>query len=150
MIEKCQVADLHTVAHKISRLIVTNAAPGNGACFRTLLREVVDRVTVALGFDQPIVHTPNPTICYTVFMNAIMESQVFFFISSVGFVVLGILAAIILIIGVRIAMTFSRIMSKLERDIEEIGDTTRELVDELRDSMIFRLFFKGRKRSVRK
>ena len=83
-------------------------------------------------------------------MNAIMESQVFFFISSVGFVVLGILAAIILIIGVRIAMTFSRIMSKLERDIEEIGDTTRELVDELRDSMIFRLFFKGRKRSVRK
>ena len=78
-------------------------------------------------------------------MNALTESQVFFFISSVGFVVLGLLAAIILIVGIRIVSTFLRITEKIERDINNLGDTSRELLDDLRDSMLFRLLFKRRR-----
>jgi hypothetical protein len=80
-------------------------------------------------------------------MNALMESQVFFFISSVGFVILGILATVVLIMFIRIAGAFSRIMSKIERDIDRIGDTTRELLDDFRSSMLFRMFFRHHRKS---
>jgi hypothetical protein len=78
-------------------------------------------------------------------MNALMDSQIFFFISSVGFVILGLLAAVILIVGIRIVSTFLRITAKIEQDIHDLGDTSREMLDDLRDSMLFRLLFKRRR-----
>ena len=77
-------------------------------------------------------------------MNPLIESQLFFFISSVGFIILGLLAAIVLIETVFVVASFLRIMTKIEQNIDDIGDTTRELLEDFRDSMVFRLFFKSR------
>ena len=82
-------------------------------------------------------------------MNSLIQSQIFFFISSVGFVLLWILAAIFLFYLIRATNTFSRIMNKLEKDIDEIGDTTKEMVEDMRDSTIFNFLF-GKKRRHRK
>lgn len=71
-----------------------------------------------------------------------MQSQVFFFISSVGFVILSILVAVLMYYLIRAAKTFERIMAKLERDIENIGDATAEMLDDLRESSLFRFFVK--------
>jgi hypothetical protein len=79
-------------------------------------------------------------------MNSFMEAQMFFFISSVGFVILGVLAAIILVEGVFVVASFLRIMSKIEGNINDISDTTRELIEDMRDSMVFRLLFKPRRK----
>ena len=78
-----------------------------------------------------------------------MQSQIFFFISSVGFVFLWVLVAIFLVYLIRATNTFSRIMNRIEKDIDEIGDTTKEMVEDMRDSMIFRFLF-GKKRKTRK
>lgn len=79
-------------------------------------------------------------------MDAILQSQVFFFISSIGFVILGILSAVLLIYLIRATNSFSKIMEKVEKDIDVIGDTTKEMVEDMKDSMIFRFLFKKKKR----
>ncbi|OGI64914.1 hypothetical protein A3H53_03890 [Candidatus Nomurabacteria bacterium RIFCSPLOWO2_02_FULL_40_10] len=46
-------------------------------------------------------------------MDAILQSEIFFFISSVGFIFLWILVAIFLIYLIRATNTFSRILNRL-------------------------------------
>ncbi|KND52114.1 MAG: hypothetical protein AB198_00905 [Parcubacteria bacterium C7867-003] len=82
-------------------------------------------------------------------MDTVIQSDVFFFISSIGFVVLWILTAIFLFYLIRTMNTFSRIMNKIEKDIDKIGDTTLELVEDMRESPVFR-FILGRRRRSRK
>ena len=82
-------------------------------------------------------------------MDVNSQTQVFFIISSVGFVTLWILVAIFLVYLIRATNTFSKIMEKIERDIDKIGDTTKEMVEDMRDSVIFNFLFK-KKRKQRK
>ena len=65
-------------------------------------------------------------------MSTLIQSQVFFFISSVGFVILWILVAIFLVYLIRIIHTFTRIMKQIEKNIDEIGDTTKDMLSDLR------------------
>ncbi|MFA6177281.1 MAG: hypothetical protein WC694_00050 [Candidatus Paceibacterota bacterium] len=80
-------------------------------------------------------------------MSTLLQSQVFFFISSVGFVFLWILTAIFLFYLIRITRTFSRIMNKIEDNINRIGDTTKEMLGDLRDSSLFNFFLRKKKKS---
>jgi len=79
-------------------------------------------------------------------MNPFLQSEVFFFISSVGFIVLGILVAIFLFYLIRATNTFSKILEKVEKDIDEIGDTTKEMVEDMKDSFIFNFLFRKKKK----
>ncbi|HTE48712.1 MAG TPA: hypothetical protein VK675_02295 [Candidatus Paceibacterota bacterium] len=79
-------------------------------------------------------------------MDAIMQSQLFFFISSLGFIVLWALVAVFLFYLIRTTNTFSRIMGKIENDINSIGDTTREMVEDMKDSVIFNFLFRKKRR----
>lgn len=79
-------------------------------------------------------------------MNNVMNSEVFFFISSIGFIILGILAGIAIWYIIRAVNIFSRIVSKIEDDIENIGDTTQEMISDMRESAIFQFFFKKKRR----
>ena len=78
-------------------------------------------------------------------MDTIIQSQVFFFISSVGFIILGILIAIILIFVLGAVRSFNNILKKVEKDIDSIGDTTKEMLEEIKDSSVFRFLFKKSK-----
>ena len=85
-------------------------------------------------------------------MNTLLQSQVFFFISSVGFVVLWILVGIFLFYLIRATNTFSRILEQIEKDIDNIGDTTKEMIEDVRDSAVFGFLFrkKGKGRKAKK
>ena len=82
-------------------------------------------------------------------MDTYSQSQVFFFISSIGFLILWFLTAVFLFYLIRAAGAFSRIMEKFEKDINHIGDTTKELLNEMRDNPIFN-FFLGKKKKSKK
>jgi uncharacterized protein YoxC len=82
-------------------------------------------------------------------MDTSSQSQVFFFISSVGFVFLWILVAIFLFYLIRAMSTFSRIMDRVEKDMNNISDTTKDLFEDLRNSVVFNFLF-GKKRKSRK
>jgi len=79
-------------------------------------------------------------------MNVIEQSQVFFFISSVGFVILGLFVAVLLFYFIRAANAFNKIMEKVEKDIDTIGDTTKEMIEDMRDSAVFNFLFRKSKK----
>ncbi|MBP9719173.1 MAG: hypothetical protein KBD46_01785 [Candidatus Levybacteria bacterium] len=83
-------------------------------------------------------------------MNTLAQADIFFFISSIGFVVVAILIAIFLFYLIRSVRAVYRIMEKIEKDIVEIGDTTREMVEGVQDSVVFRFLFGKKKKSARK
>lgn len=78
-------------------------------------------------------------------MDTLLQSQIFFFISSIGFVILWVLVVVAFFRLICAINIFSRIMRRVERDIDNIGDTTKEMFKEMRDSSFFHFFF-GRKR----
>jgi len=80
-------------------------------------------------------------------MSTLLQSQVFFIISSVGFVLLWILAGVFLFYLIRVTKTFSRIMNKVEKDVDKIGDTTKEMLEEVKDSTVFHFLFHKKKKS---
>lgn len=79
-------------------------------------------------------------------MNTLMQSEIFFFISSVGFIVLGVLLSIGLVYVLRALHIFSKILKKAEQDIDSMGDTSKEMLEDLRDSVVFRFLTGNRKR----
>jgi large-conductance mechanosensitive channel len=80
-------------------------------------------------------------------MNTISNAETFFFISAVGFVVLWLLLAVLIFYFIKATKTFARIMENIEEDIDSMGDTTKEMLKDVRDSMIFNFIFKKKKRN---
>jgi len=80
-------------------------------------------------------------------MNTFEQAQVFFFISSVGFVILFTLTTIILFYAISAFKAFSRIALKLEENIDNIGDATAEIIGDIKDSWIFNFIFGKSKKS---
>lgn len=64
--------------------------------------------------------------------------------------VLWILVAIFLYYLIRSTKALSSIMEKIEKDVEEIGDTTKEMIEDVQDSAVFRFLFGKKKKTARK
>ena len=92
----------------------------------------------------------NLELYYNCIMSTLMQSQVFFFISSIGFVLLWILLAIFLFHLIKITKTFSKIMEKAEKDINEISETTKEMIEDMRENRFFNFFFPKNKKHHKK
>lgn len=82
-------------------------------------------------------------------MDALTHSEVFFFVSSIGFIVLGTFVGIFLFYLIRAMRVFSRIILKLENSVETIGEATEEIIEDVQGSVIYGFLF-GKKRSKRK
>jgi len=78
-----------------------------------------------------------------------MQSDVFFFISSVGFVILFFLLGVALFYAIRAFRTWDRILDKLEKNIGSMGDTAQEMVEDVRDSSVFRFLTMGKKKQAK-
>ena len=83
-------------------------------------------------------------------METLAQSQIFFLISSIGFIIIGFLVVILLLYLIRATTSFSRIMEKVEKDIDNIGDTTKEMLEDVRDSAVFGFLFRKKKKSAKK
>lgn len=83
-------------------------------------------------------------------MNLLIQSQIFFFISSIGFILLWILIMIFLFYLIRIVKIFYRIANKAEKDINIIGDITKEIIKDLKKSLIFNIIFKKKEKKNKK
>ena len=77
------------------------------------------------------------------------QSEIFFIISSVGFVMLWILIAIVLIYIIRIMHIFTKIMKRAEKGIGQLNDTTNEILEDIHESTLFSFVF-GKKKKHRK
>ncbi|MDQ5893275.1 MAG: hypothetical protein QG640_287 [Patescibacteria group bacterium] len=87
-------------------------------------------------------------MAYTVDMNEIMKSEWFFFISSIGFVVIGVLLSIIMIYTIRALHAFTSLIEKMESEVQNLGTTAQELLEDFQGSFIYRMIFKPRRRRI--
>lgn len=83
-------------------------------------------------------------------MTNLMQSEIFFFISSIGFIILGGIFTIILLRISRAIDSFLRILEKLEKDAGEIGEEAKEMIEEIHDSNTFRFLFGKKKKGKKK
>ena len=77
-----------------------------------------------------------------------MQSEIFFFISSIGFIIIGILGIILLILCVRAVCSFMRILQRIESSMDRVGDATMELIEDMRNSFFFKMFFRPRRKHL--
>jgi amino acid permease len=83
-------------------------------------------------------------------MQNFSTAEVFFFISSVGFIIIWLLAVVFAFYLIAAVKTFSRIVSKIEQSVDSVGDITKELLGEVKESMIFKFLFGKKKRAKSK
>jgi uncharacterized membrane protein len=79
-------------------------------------------------------------------MNAISNANTFFEISTIGFIIIFILIIIGLLYLISLLKSIARIVARIEKDMDNIGDTAKELVMRLWDSRIFSWLFGAKKR----
>ena len=81
--------------------------------------------------------------------NTLLNADIFFFISSIGFVVLFALLAVLLGYSITFMRTMNRLGSKIEEDAGVITDEARMFISDVRDSTLYRMLFR-KKRSIKK
>lgn len=84
---------------------------------------------------------------YNIKMEDFLQMKIFFLISSLGFIVLFILVSILIIYLIRISHTSSRILDKAEKGIDELSEGARNMLEDLENSILYRFFFKKKRRS---
>lgn len=82
-------------------------------------------------------------------MNSLPHADVFFLVSTIGFIIIFILLAIGLIYVISLLKSINRISKKIEKDIDNIGDTAKDFIMQLWDSAIFSWIF-GKKKKKQK
>lgn len=79
--------------------------------------------------------------------QTLIHADIFFFIASIGFVLITCILAVGLVYMIGILQSVRRITDKIESGIATVGEDAKELVSDLRESMAFRMLFGGRKRN---
>jgi hypothetical protein len=80
-------------------------------------------------------------------METIIKADIFFFVSSIGFILLFVLAAIVLVQFIFLLRRWQRMSKKLEQDADTIREDAKEFLEHLTESRVFRFIF-GKKRSI--
>lgn len=78
-------------------------------------------------------------------MNSIAHANTFFLVATIGFIIIFALIAIGLIYLICLFKSILRISKIIEKDIETIGDTTKDFIMQLWDNRLFSWLF-GKKR----
>jgi hypothetical protein len=74
-------------------------------------------------------------------MQTLIHADMFFFISSIGFVLLWVLMAVALIYVIKLFRSVLRVTRIIERDVAAIGEDTKDLIRDLRKSRAFSFLF---------
>lgn len=78
-------------------------------------------------------------------MDSFSQMHIFFLISTLGFIILFILVGMLLLYAIRSVYIAKRILEKVEKNIDHIGDTAKDMLEDLRDNIVFKFLF-GRKK----
>lgn len=79
-------------------------------------------------------------------MNSLVHADIFFFISSIGFILLFVLAIVALVYVVGILAGIKRIASRLEHSIDHMSDEAKEFFADIQDSVVYRLIFRKKRK----
>ncbi|MEI8103492.1 MAG: hypothetical protein WCG84_01140 [Candidatus Moraniibacteriota bacterium] len=78
-------------------------------------------------------------------MQTLVHADIFFFIASIGFIVVTCLVAVGLVYMIVILRNVRSITEKVEAGIDTAEEEVKEFVSDLRESRVFQMLFGGRK-----
>lgn len=81
-------------------------------------------------------------------MSTLIHADIFFFVSSVGFIIIFALVSVGLYYIVGILKSVRHISRKLEGDVDNLSADAKEFISDLRTSVVYRMIF-GKKRSLK-
>lgn len=79
-------------------------------------------------------------------MDTFIKADIFFVISSVGFMMIALCMSLFFIALAMVTFRVRGMLARLEKKAGEMSDEVKELVYDIRDSFIFRMFAKKRKK----
>lgn len=82
-------------------------------------------------------------------MTTLIHADIFFFISTIGFIILASLGAVVLIYVIGIVRRINKISETIGGNIEGMSEDAREFVRDVRDSGVYRMLF-GRAKTKKK
>lgn len=74
-------------------------------------------------------------------MNTLVHADIFFFVSTIGFIVLCALGVVVLVYVIGILSRIKKISEKIGDNVEVMSEEAREFVQDLRSSGIYRMLF---------
>lgn len=78
-------------------------------------------------------------------MNTLIHADIFFFITTIGVIILIVLAIVAAIYVISILGTVRRISIKLERNVEKVTDEAKELFADIQESLVYKLLFRKKR-----
>ncbi|HSE56605.1 MAG TPA: hypothetical protein VLB02_00775 [Candidatus Paceibacterota bacterium] len=81
-------------------------------------------------------------------MDTLIKADIFFFVCTVGFVLLAVIGALVLVQSVLLLQKMNRIAARIEKNINAVSAETEALIEDVRESALFRFLF-GRRRTAR-
>lgn len=78
--------------------------------------------------------------------------DLFFIISTIGFIIMWALFVVFLVYLIKIARIFHSISQNFKHKIDTFSDSTQEIIDDIQKSSFYRLFFgsKTKKKTAQK
>ncbi len=81
-------------------------------------------------------------------MENILQSEIFFFISSISFIILSILLAVAVINIISILRDFKSVSRKIKNGADYAGEHVEELAKNLEETTLYKIIF-GKKRKTK-
>ncbi len=78
---------------------------------------------------------------YTIYMESILQADIFFFVATVCMVAISVLLGVVLIRISRGLRLLTGILESLKTQTENIGDQAGEMLEQIHDSFIFNILF---------
>ena len=78
-------------------------------------------------------------------MNTLVHADIFFFIATIGFIIIASLVTVALAYLIGILKRIRDISEKIGDDVKDISGEAKELVQEVRESGVYRMLFRRKK-----
>ena len=79
-------------------------------------------------------------------MESILRSEIYFFISSISVIIITVILIVIGFYLIKIMRNFSIISERLKETVDGTTTSLEEVGDSIKESYLFRLFFRNNKR----
>ncbi|MDQ5901344.1 MAG: hypothetical protein QG580_59 [Patescibacteria group bacterium] len=83
-------------------------------------------------------------------MDTLIQANIFFFISSLSVIIFTFFLVLLVIKLRKLVMTVNSFVEKLKNTSDQMSEEAKELVEDIKQSPIFRLIFPRRKRVSQK
>ena len=83
---------------------------------------------------------------YTVYMESILQADIFFFVTTICMVCISVLLGVVLIRISRALRLLTETLESLKTQTKDIGQQAEEILEQIQKSFIFNLLFSKKKK----